>query len=110
MRAALAACLLIAAAAGANADDMAVIEMELRDGVVTPQHIEVTAGQPFKLVLKNTGTSAAEFESLRLRKEKVLAPGVESFVVFRKLSPGSYDFYDEFHMDMDSARGTITAR
>lgn len=89
---------------------MPVFEMELRDGVVTPTRIEVEAGTTFKIVLHNTGMTAAEFESLRMRKEKVLGPGVTSFVVTRRLSPGSYPFFDEFHMDKETAHGVIVAR
>lgn len=107
--AALLATGLIAGQAGA-AQDMPVIDVTLDDGVVTPQHIEVAAGKPFKLAIRNIGTTAAEFESLRLYKEKVLAPGAESFLVFRKLSPGTYPFFEEFHMNLDTANGTITAR
>lgn len=104
-----AAALLMAGQAGA-AQDMPVIDVTLDDGVVTPQHIEVAAGKPFKLAIRNIGTTAAEFESLRLYKEKVLAPGAESFLVFRKLSPGTYPFFEEFHMNLDTANGTITAK
>lgn len=92
------------------AAEMPVFEMELRDGVVTPTRIEVEAGTTFKVVLRNTGATAAEFESLRMRKEKVLGPGVTSFVVIRRLSPGSYPFFDEFHMDKETAHGVIVAR
>lgn len=98
------------AGGGVRADEMPVIEVTLNDGVVTPQHIEVDAGKPFKLAVRNIGTAAAEFESRRLYKEKVLAPGAEALLEFRKLSPGAYPFYDEFHMDRDTANGTITAR
>lgn len=93
-----------------HAGDMPMIEVTLNDGVITPQHIEVEAGKPFKLAIRNIGSTAAEFESLRLYKEKVLAPGAESFLVFRKLSAGTYPFFEEFHMNLDSANGTITAK
>ncbi len=48
------------------------------------------------------------FESTELKKEKVLAPGVESFLVFAPLKPGSYRFFDEFHSD--TGQGRIVAR
>lgn len=102
--------LSLCATADLRAEEMPVIEVTLNDGVVTPQHIEVEAGKPFKLAIRNIGSTAAEFESLRLYKEKVLAPGAESFLVFRRLSPGVYPFFEEFHMHLDSANGTITAR
>ncbi len=95
--------------AAAAAGEMPDYALEMKDGVVKPSEIRVKAGTTFRITLRNTGKSAAEFESKRLRKEKVLGPGAESFVVIRKLSPGRYEFFDEFHEDMESARGVIIA-
>ncbi|TGV82232.1 cupredoxin domain-containing protein, partial [Mesorhizobium sp. M2D.F.Ca.ET.145.01.1.1] len=36
-------------------------------------------------------------------KEKVLGPGVTSFVVIRRLNPGEYRFFDDFHPGMPPA-------
>ena len=94
----------------AFASELKTYDMELKDGVVTPNRLEVEAGTTFKIVLRNTGTKPAEFESLRLRKEKVLGPGVTSFVVIRRLSPGTYEFYDEFNIDKETAHGVIVAQ
>lgn len=92
----------------AFADELPTFTIEMKDGVVTPDHLDVPAGKDVKLVIKNTGTTPAEFESQRLRKEKVLAPGAESFVVLRGLSAGDYTFFDDFHPG--AGQGTITAR
>jgi len=75
-------------------------EITIADGVFTPPHIEVPAGQRFKITIQNTGSGPAEFENLSMRVEKVLGPGVRSFVVIHPLKPGSYHFIDEFHIDM----------
>ncbi|TAN56202.1 MAG: cupredoxin domain-containing protein [Rhodospirillales bacterium] len=81
------------------AEDLLVFKLDMKDGVMAPLVIEAPAGKPFKIEITNSGRTPAEFESLELRKEKVLAPGATSSVVFRKLSPGNYVFFDEFHMD-----------
>jgi hypothetical protein len=83
--------------AAAAAEEMTVIRVEMRDGKITPLRIEVTAGKPFKLEIYNLGKTPAEFESRELHREKVLAPGAKSFLVFRRLSPGRYRFFDDFH-------------
>jgi len=75
-------------------------DITIADGVFDPPSIEVPAGQRFKITIQNTGSSPAEFENLSMRVEKVLGPGVRSFVVIHPLKPGSYHFIDEFHMDM----------
>ncbi|TDR80742.1 cupredoxin domain-containing protein [Paludibacterium purpuratum] len=91
----------------AMAADMPTFRLEMNDGKLSHTRIEVPANTRFKIEVVNKGKSPAEFESLQLRKEKVLAPGVESFVVFQSLSPGEYRFYDEFHA---SAQGVIVAK
>jgi len=75
-------------------------ELNITDGVFNPTQIEVPAEQRFKITIKNTGTSPVEFENLAMRVEKVLGPGVTSFVVIHPLKAGSYQFIDEFHMDL----------
>lgn len=81
--------------------------IEFNDGVVTPQTLNLTAGQETTLVLRNTGASAAEFESKRLKQEKVVAPGAEIILTLPALPAGSYEFVEEFHEDQPGARGVI---
>ena len=69
--------------------------------------MEVPANAPFKLEITNAGSAPAEFESLSLHKEKVLAAGTTSSLVFRRLPPGTYDFFDDFHPD---AKAVLVAR
>jgi hypothetical protein len=80
-------------------DDTPEFTIEMKDGAITPERLTIPAGKTVKIIVKNTGSTPAEFESRRLRKEKVLSPGAESFVVLRGLSAGEYPFFDEFHTD-----------
>ena len=90
------------------ADDMPTFKLLLKEGRLFPETIEVPANTKFRLELKNEGPGAAEFESIELKKEKVLAPGVTSNLVFHPLKPGSYKFFDDFHPD--TAQGRIVAK
>lgn len=92
----------------ATADDLPVYTLVARDGRFTPAGLDVPAGVRFKIVVKNESSGAIEFESLSLRKEKVLGPGAQSFVVIAPLKAGEYDFFDEFHPD--TSRGRIRAK
>ncbi|KNH10405.1 putative exported protein [Candidatus Burkholderia brachyanthoides] len=91
----------------AHAADLPTFQLELNDGKLNPARIEVPAGKRIKIEVKNTGKGAAEFESVQLRKEKVLAPGADSFVVIAPLDPGEYKFFDDFHQ---FAQGVIVAK
>jgi hypothetical protein len=73
------------------------------DGTFDPARLEVPAGR-FKLILVNTSKVPVEFESLPLRVEKVLGPGVKSFVVITLSRPGEYPFFDDFHQNV---KGTL---
>jgi plastocyanin len=95
------------AVGAAHAADLPTFNLEMNDGKLNPARIEVPAGQRIKIAIRNTGKGAAEFESVQLRKEKVLAPGGDSFVVISPLDPGEYKFFDDFHQQ---AQGVIVAK
>ncbi|WP_417251510.1 cupredoxin domain-containing protein [Castellaniella sp.] len=97
----LVACLAPLSAARA---EMPVYTLTFKsDGTFQPSKLEVPAGR-FKIILVNESTQAVEFESLPLRKEKVLGPGVTSFVVLNLSRPGEYPFFDDFHPQV---KGTL---
>lgn len=87
----------LAFAAPAWAQEMPVIKVEMKDGAIVPNVIEVPANTRFKLEITNTGTSPVEFESVELKREKALAAGATSSIVFRTVDPGTYDVFDDFH-------------
>lgn len=99
---------LLLAAGTAQSQELPTFKLEMKGGRFEPTEIVVPANTRFKLVLHNAGPGAEEFESLELKKEKVLAPGATSFLVFAPLKPGSYRFFGEFHPD--TAQGHIVAR
>ena len=92
----------------ATADALPSYALTLRDSVFSPPTLQIPAGQRVKIVLHNAGSGPSEFESTPLRIEKVLGPGVSSFVVLHPLKPGRYAFFDDFHLDLP--QGVIEAR
>ena len=94
--------------APAFADDMPTFNLVIRAGHFVPETVEVPANTKFRLLIKNEGPGAEEFESVELRKEKVLAPGATSFLIFQPLKPGTYKFFGEFHPQ--TAQGRFVAK
>jgi hypothetical protein len=105
---ALAAAIYLFAPLQVSAADLLTLTVVAKDGHFIPNTLNVPAGVRFKIVVRNEGRDAIEFESLQLRKEKVLSPGAESFVVIAPLKQGEYDFFDEFHPD--TGRGRIIVK
>lgn len=95
-------------AAPAFADDLPTFNLLIRDGHFVPAEIVVPANTKFRLLIKNEGPGAEEFESIELRKEKVLAPGASSFLIFQPMKPGAYKFFGDFHPD--TAQGRFIAK
>lgn len=91
----------------AQADELPTFTLTFKaDGTFETQRLEVPAGR-FKIELINASNEAVEFESLPLRKEKVLGPGVTSFVVITISRPGEYPFFDDFHPNV---KGTLVVK
>ena len=100
--------LMLSALGLAQADDMPTYRLTAREGRFEPAELVVPQGAKFRLEITNAGRDPVEFESLELRKEKVLAPGVTSSLVFRPLDAGRYRFFDDFHQT--TGQGAIVAR
>jgi len=81
--------------------------IEIKDGELIPAELIVPAKTKFRLVVKNTGSKPAEFESNQLRQEKVLFMGANTSLVITPLDVGSYDYYDDF---APAARGQIIVK
>ncbi len=89
------------------AEDAAPVLTFTEDGF-SPARLEVPAREVVKIILRNDSDRPVEFESLRLKKEKVLGPGVTSFVVLRRVPAGEYSFFDDFNPA--AGQGVIVAR
>ncbi len=91
----------------AMAADNATVSLTIRNRVFEPNEFEVPAGQRIELHIRNADTSASEFESFELHREKVVPAGQEVVVYIGPLRPGSYEFFDDFN---PRARGHVVAR
>jgi hypothetical protein len=98
------ALLTIFGSAVLRAEEERTFRIEFKDGAVSPNLVEVPANARFRLELANVGQSPVEFESTELRKEKVVAPGTTTVLVFRTLDAGNYTFFDDFHPGSASAQ------
>ena len=97
----------ISLAAAATAQD-SVTEIRFDNHHFMPQTLTVPAGQPVVIKVVNSRKETIEFESFKLNREKAIEPGETVSVRLPALSPGSYDFYDDFHQDVP--QGSIIAK
>ncbi len=94
--------LLLAPSAGADTAP----QITFANGKADPAQLEVPAGQPVTLTVKNAGNRPIEFESHALHVERILAPGAELKLPL-KLPAGRYPYIDDFN---PGAKGVIVVK
>jgi hypothetical protein len=74
-----------------------VFTLKLKDHRFEPEQIEVPADRKIKLVIINSDSTAEEFDSDDLHREKLIPPGKEGAVFIGPLKPGTYKFVGEYN-------------
>ena len=97
------AAILTADSGPARAEDV-VVQITVKDRRFEPAEPRAPANRPFTIRIRNLDSTAMEFESVKMRVEKVVAPNTEGVIKVRALAPGRYDFFDDFHKQ---TRGTL---
>ena len=81
--------------------------IQLHQHRFTPSEIKVPAGAKVKLIIDNQDSTAEEFDSFSLNREKIVFPNSKGIVFIGPLKPGRYEFIGEFNRD--SAKGAVIA-
>ena len=103
----IAMAVLVSGPGSAAAQETASVAIAVKGHQFQPAEIHAPASKRLAIRVKNFDATAMEFESVSLRVEKVIAPGTEGVVNVRALSPGRYEFFDDFHQE---ARGTLVVQ
>jgi hypothetical protein len=90
-------------AAGAQAQNSASISVSVKNHRFHPREVRAPANVPITLRIKNLDSTPMEFESVSLRVEKVVTGKGQGIVRLRPLSPGRYNFFDDFHQETNGA-------
>lgn len=64
-----------------------------------PRELTAPANVPIVLRIQNLDATPMEFESVSLRVEKAVVGKGEGIIRLRPLSPGRYEFFDDFHSE-----------
>ena len=103
----LAGALLGLAGVAAPAQQAVTIQTSIKSHRFEPANLSAPAGKPIVLRIRNLDGSAAEFESVSLRVEKVIAANSEAIINIRPLQPGRYNFFDDFN---PQAKGVLVVQ
>jgi hypothetical protein len=101
---------LILAAALAPASlwaDETSATLSIHDGRFDPPLLEIPANAKVKLIVKNSDSKPAEFESTDLSREVIIPAHGEVSLFVGPLEPGQYEFFNDFNRSM---KGAITVK
>jgi hypothetical protein len=100
----------VAAATGGSAvaQQESSFTLTIKDHRFSPSELEIPANTKVALVVKNLDPTPEEFESIELRREKVVAGGQEITIFIGPLKPGRYEFFGDFNPK--TARGHIVVK
>lgn len=84
-----------------------VFEIEIRNHLFEPSELVIPANTKIKLIVYNRDSTAEEFESYELNREKVIMGNRKAVIFIGPLKPGTYPFFGEFNPN--TAQGTIIA-
>jgi hypothetical protein len=90
---------LIAAGQPAHGQQPAAVSVSVKNHRFQPAEIHAPANVPIVLTVKNLDSTPMEFESVSLRVEKVVTGSGQGIIRLRPLSPGRYNFFDDFHAE-----------
>ena len=99
----LCASLLLPSAWAAESEQLLVIKNHRFE----PAELKVASGQRVKLVVHNQDSTAEEFESHDLNREKIVPPGAKVSIFIGPLKPGRYSFVGEYNEA--TAKGVVIA-
>ena len=98
---------LVLSPAGAQAQQTTSLSISIKNHRFQPAQLHAPANVPIVLRVKNLDSTPMEFESVSLRVEKVVTGNSEGIIRLRPLSPGSYNFFDDFNQQ---ANGVLIVR
>jgi plastocyanin len=108
VRAARTACCLLAfTAAGLALAAEPEAGLVIRNHRFEPAELKVPAGTRVKLTVHNQDTTAEEFESHKLNREKIVPAGGKVVIFIGPLKPGKYEFFGEYNEA--TAQGVVVA-
>ena len=90
--------------------EVKVIEVELiiKEHKFIPEVLEIPAGHKVVITVDNQDSTIEEFESIDLKREKLIPGKTKAKIILAPLSPGEYKFFGEFHEE--TAQGKIIVK
>jgi len=89
-------------------NDMVEIDLFIKDHKFEPEILELPAGKKIRITVHNQDATIEEFESIDLKREKIVLGNSKARVILAPLKPGEYKFFGDFHDETAQGKIVIT--
>ena len=83
-----------------NAEDVQqglTVKVQIKNHRFIPSQVKAPANTPFALIVENLDPTIEEFESVDLKREKIVGGNKTIYLKFEGLSSGEYEFFGDFN-------------
>lgn len=87
-----------------------IIEVDLfiKDHKFDPEILELPAGKKIRITVHNQDATIEEFESIDLKREKIILGNSKAIIILAPLKAGEYKFFGDFHEETAQGKIIIT--
>jgi plastocyanin len=93
---------------GSALADFFEVDLIIKDHKFNPEILELPTGKKIRITVHNQDDTIEEFESIDLKREKIVLANSKARVILAPLKPGEYKFFGEFHEE--TAQGKIIVK
>ena len=90
------------------ASEIVEVDLFIKDHKFNPEILKLPAGKKIRITVHNQDATIEEFESIDLKREKIVLGKSTARVILAPLKPGEYKFFGEFHEE--TAQGKIVVK
>ncbi len=101
-------CSLFTASNAFGTEDVVHVDIYIKDHKFSPSVVELPEGKKIVITVHNQDATIEEFESIELKREKIVLGNSETRIILAPLKPGEYKFFGDFHQD--TAQGKIVVK
>ncbi len=101
----IATCSVFIASCAFGAEDIVYVDIYIKDHKFSPSVVELPEKRKIIITVHNQDATIEEFESIELKREKIILGNSETRIILAPLKPGEYKFFGDFHQD--TAQGKI---
>jgi len=98
-------CIFFITSPALGAEDVLYVDIYIKDHKFSPSVVELPQGRKIIITIHNQDSTIEEFESIELKREKIVLGNSETKIILAPLKPGEYKFFGDFHQD--TAQGKI---